>query len=45
MFENDRLAARGLMSARRLIIFEHSSHRVTLDDVEVKEFKTVVSVA
>jgi CRISPR-associated protein Csd2 len=25
MFENDRSAARGLMSARRLIIFEHSS--------------------
>lgn len=25
MFENDRSAARGLMSARRLVIFEHSS--------------------
>jgi CRISPR-associated protein Csd2 len=25
MFEHDRSAARGLMSARRLIIFEHSS--------------------
>jgi CRISPR-associated protein Csd2 len=25
MFDNDRSAARGLMSARRLIIFEHSS--------------------
>jgi CRISPR-associated protein Csd2 len=25
MFENDRSAARGLMSAQRLIIFEHSS--------------------
>jgi CRISPR-associated protein Csd2 len=25
MFENDRSAARGLMSARRLIIFKHSS--------------------
>lgn len=75
MFENDRSAARGLMSARRLIIFEHSSlmgnkgaqelfdrvkaeratdaakaardfsdYRVTLDGVEVKEFKTVVLV-
>lgn len=75
MFENDRSAARGLMSARRLIIFEHSSlmgnrgaqelfdrvkveratdaakaardfsdYRVTLDGVEVKEFKTVVPV-
>lgn len=75
MFENDRSAARGLMSARRLIIFEHSSlmgnksaqelfdrvkveratdtakaardfsdYIVTLDGVELKEFKTVVSV-
>ena len=25
MFENDRSAAKGLMSARRLIIFKHSS--------------------
>jgi CRISPR-associated protein Csd2 len=25
MFENDRSAARGLMSACRLVIFEHSS--------------------
>jgi CRISPR-associated protein Csd2 len=25
MFENDRSAARGLMSAQRIIIFEHSS--------------------
>lgn len=25
MFENDRSAARGLMSARRLVIFEHHS--------------------
>jgi len=25
MFENDRSAARGLMSTRRIIIFEHSS--------------------
>ena len=25
MFENDRSAARGLMSARRLVIFEHAS--------------------
>lgn len=25
MFENDRSAARGLMGARRLVIFEHSS--------------------
>jgi len=75
MFENDRSAARGLISARRLIIFEHSSllgdkstqelfdrveaeratdaakaardfsdYRVTLDGVEVKELRTVVSV-
>ncbi len=75
MFENDRSAARGLMSARRLIIFEHASlmgnksaqelfdrvkveratdtakaardfsdYKVTLDGVELKEFKTVVSV-
>jgi len=75
MFENDRSAARGLMSARSLIIFEHASlmgnksaqelfdrvkveratdtakaardfsdYKVTLDGVELKEFKTVVSV-
>lgn len=75
MFENDRSAARGLMSARRLIVFKHSSlmgnksaqelfdrvkterapdttkeardfsdYRVPLDSVELKEFKTVVSV-
>ncbi|GAB6277154.1 MAG: type I-C CRISPR-associated protein Cas7/Csd2 [Rectinema sp.] len=75
MFENDRSAARGLMSARRLIIFEHSSlmgnasaqalfdrvkteratdpakpardfsdYRVTLDEQELKEFKTMVEV-
>jgi Uncharacterized protein predicted to be involved in DNA repair len=25
MFENDRSAARGLMSARRLVVFEHAS--------------------
>jgi len=25
MFENDRSAARGLMNARRLVVFEHSS--------------------
>lgn len=75
MFENDRSAARGLMSARRLVIFEHSSpmgnagaqdlfdrvvaerateaaspargfsdYQVTLDGVELKDFKTLVSL-
>lgn len=75
MFENDRSAARGLMTSRRLIIFEHSTlmgnkpayelfdrvkaernsdqqkpardfsdYRVTLDDQEIKQFKTVVPV-
>jgi len=75
MFEDDRSAARGLMSARRLVIFEHASlmgnksaqelfdrvkverstdtakaardfsdYSVTLDGVELEEFKTIVSV-
>ena len=75
MFENDRSAARGLMSARRLVIFEHASlmgnasaqdlfdrvkaervtdpmkaardfmdYRVTLDGMDIAEFKTVVAV-
>ena len=75
MLENDRSVARGLMSARRLVIFEHSSlmgnksaqelfdrvkveratdaakaardfsdYSVTLDGVELKEFKKVESV-
>ena len=75
MFENDRSAARGLMSARRLVIFEHpsmmgnasatslfarvqaeratdgtkpardfSDYKVTLDEKELAEFKTVVKL-
>ncbi|TXT45510.1 MAG: CRISPR-associated protein [Spirochaetes bacterium] len=75
MFDNDRSAARGLMSARRLVIFEHyslmgnasaqdlfervraqritdlgkaardfSDYRITLDDSELKKFKTFVIV-
>jgi len=75
MFESDRSAARGLMSSRRLVIFEHSSlmgnkpaqelfdrvkaeratdsgkaarefsaYRVTLDEKELAQFKTVVSL-
>jgi CRISPR-associated protein Csd2 len=75
MFENDRSAARGLMSSRRLVIFEHSSlmgnanahelfnrvkaeratdvakasrdfadYRVTLDEKELTQFKTIITV-
>lgn len=75
MFDNDRSASRGLMSARRLVIFQHSSlmgnasaqdlfdrvkvqritelskaarefsdYRITLDDSELKNFKTFVTI-
>lgn len=49
MFDNDRSAARGLMSPRRLIVFEHSSKlgnapaNVLFDLVEVKRKENVIS--
>lgn len=49
MFDNDRSAARGMMSARKLIVFEHSSKlgnapaNVLFDLVDVKKKDGVIS--
>ncbi len=49
MFDNDRSAARGLMSARKLIVFEHSSKlgnapaNILFDLVDVKKKEGVVA--